>query len=65
MNTEDVLKEVQFRQVHSNLICFLGVGARAESVILAEISHVTTEEERTAILPVYYKHRRCPQGGSV
>ena len=50
---------------HFNLICFLGVGARAESVILAEISLVTTEEERTAILPVYYEHRRCPQVGSV
>ena len=48
-----------------NLICFLGVGAGAESVILEEISLVTTEEERTAILPVYYEHRRCPQGGSV
>jgi hypothetical protein len=50
INTEDVLKEVQFRQVHCNLICFLGVGAGAESVILAEISRVTTEEERTGIL---------------
>jgi hypothetical protein len=44
MNTQDGPKEVQFRQGHCNLICFLGVGAGAESVILAEISRVTTNE---------------------